>query len=198
MADEHEPDSLPGPQVPERPLVSHPRRLVIGVATLVIVVMFAVASHYQPLSVNPSWSNSGQPTVSGEVKVSLETTLSNSGPLGVSVLKLQPKVYADSPIVVAPLMPCFRIVKGQQYCGQDSQGFLTGQPFRTFALSGNGKMPVAWQYSFSCRPHPGGSSTIGPVEVSVTYRFFMFTHSIQLIVPNIETSGGSACSEAGG
>ena len=129
--------------------------------------------------------------------MSLETPLSNTGPFGVSVLALHPKVYADPPVVVHPLMPCIHVREYTRECAQDSQGLMIGNAFHPFALSGGSSLPVAWQFSFNCQPRADGSSISGPVEVRVTYRFAWFTHSVMLVLDNTETSGGSACISKG-
>ena len=168
--------------------------LVSGV--VVLIVLFTAASRYQPLVLTPSWTSSSISS-SDEATSSLIATLSNTGPLGVSVLALHMKVYADLPVVVSPPMPCshyFGIVRG---CVQKKNGFFAGNHFHPFALTGDNKIPVTWQYSFSCRPNVGGSSTGGPVEVHVTYRFAWFTHTTTLVIPNVGTSGGSSCIASG-
>jgi hypothetical protein len=165
--------------------------LLTGLVVLLIIA-FVAASHYQPLSIRPNWST-GSPPHSSVVKVSLETDLSNSGPLGVTVVAMHPTVYADPPVVVHSLMPCIHIKGRTRECAQDANGRFIGNTFHPFALSGNALLPVAWQYSFSCRPQSTGSWISGPVEVRVTYRFAWFTHSVLLIVANTETTGGSEC-----
>ena len=169
--------------------------LLAGVA-LVLVVLYVAASHYQPLSIRPSWETGSTPH-SSEVKISLATDLTNSGPLGVSVLAMHPTIYADPPVVVRPLMPCINIKGYIKECAQDSHGRFIGNTFHPFALSGEGTLPVAWQFSFSCRPQATGSYISGPVEVLVTYRFAWFTHSAMLVLANTATSGGNECSSTG-
>jgi hypothetical protein len=169
--------------------------LLAGVAVL-LIGLYVAASRYQPLSIRPSWASWHTPH-SSEVKMSLETKLSNTGPLGVSVLAMHPKVYADPPVAVHSLMPCIHIKGYTMECAQASNGLMIGNKFQPFALSGEGSMPVAWQYSFSCRPQATGSFISGPVEVRVTYRFAWFTHSVLLVLANTETSGGNACSSTG-
>ena len=85
------------------------RNLLIAGTAVLLVVLYLAASHYQPLSIRPSWADSGPLSSSREMKMSLETSLSNTGPFGVSVLALHPRVYADPPVVVHPLMPCVHI-----------------------------------------------------------------------------------------
>jgi hypothetical protein len=174
------------------------RTLLIFGAALAFALLLVAASRYQPLTLTPGWASWGQPNSSDEVSVSLETTLTNTGPLGVDVTVLRPKVYADPPVVVVPLMPCFNNIGRSKGCGQDPRGRITGNRFRSFALAGGSSMPVAWQYSFSCRPHTGGWYTSGPVEVRVTYRFTLFTHTVLLVLDNTDTSGGSSCSSPQG
>jgi hypothetical protein len=167
----------------------------ISLAGIVVLlaVLYVAASRYQPFSLRLTWGSSTRTSISKEVSASLQTSLTNTGPFGVSVLALQPTVYADPPIAVRPLMLCLHVVKRARTCGQDSQGLVTGNQFQPFSLSGGGSMSLAWQYSFSCRPHSDGSYTSGPVEVNVIYRFAWFTHSVTLLVNAAETSGGSAC-----
>ena len=173
-------------------------RVVVLLVVLVVIALLTFASRYQPLTVRPTWGSYGLPNSSGRVEASLATTLSNTGLLGISVLRLQPKVYADPPVVVKPLMPCFQVVEHQRQCHQDSRGFVAGDRFHSFSLGAETSMPLAWQYFFSCRPMSGNSYTSGPVELRVTYRIFFFTHLATLVIPNTQTSGGSACAKPTG
>ena len=173
-------------------------RILALLFALVVIAVLAFASRYQPLTARPAWGSYGLPNSAERVEVSLAANLSNSGPFGISVLKLQPKVYADPPVVVRPLMPCFQVVEHQRECRQDSRGFVAGDRFYPFSLGAGTSMPVAWQYSFSCRPLSGSSYISGPVEVRVTYRLLFFTHSAMLVIPNTQTSGGSACAKTSG
>jgi hypothetical protein len=155
---------------------------------VILVTVFVAASRYQPLTMTPGAAVWGPVSPSGEVNMSLETTLSNAGHLGVTVLALRPTVYADPPVIVKPLMPCFHYVGKSRECSQNKRGLLTGEPFHTFNLEQDGSIPVAWQYSFSCRPHAGGDTTPGPVEVRVTYRFLWFSHTALQVLPNTYTT----------
>jgi hypothetical protein len=168
-------------------------RFILGGLAVLLVVLYVAASRYQPLSIRPSWEDSGPLSPSRVVKVSLATPLSNTGPFGVSVLALHPKVYADPPVVVDPLMPCVHIKGYVRECAQDAHGLMIGNAFHPFALSGGNSLPVAWQFSFSCQPRSGGSWISGPVEVRVTYRFAWFEHSVMLVLANTQTTGSSAC-----
>lgn len=172
-------------------------RFVLFGVVVVLVVLYAAASRYQPLTIIPGGSTSGPLSSSNEATTSLLTTFSNTGPMGVSILALHPKVYADPPVVVGPPLPCFRYVGSVRWCGQKKNGFFAGNRFHPFALTGDNTIPVAWQYSFSCRALTGGSSISGPVEVRVTYRFGWFTHSILMAVANVPTSGGPVCTNQG-
>lgn len=169
------------------------RNSLLGAAIVLLMGTLLAASRYQPLSIRPSFASSGPVSSSEEVKMSLETNLSNAGLLGVSVLALRPIVDADPPVDVHPLMPCIHVQGRMKECAQDSHGLLIGNAFRPFALSGGDTLPVAWQYSFSCHPRPDGSFVSGPVEVAVTYRFGWFTHTVVLVLSDTVTSGGSAC-----
>jgi hypothetical protein len=131
------------------------------------------------------------------VTVSLSSTLSNTGPLGVDVIALHPKVYADPPVLVTPLRPCFQYFKGQHWCPQDKSGDFTGNTFHQFLLTGGNTIPLVWRYSFSCQLHPGGWSTSGPVEVRVSYRFGFFTHEVLLVLPNTATTIASPTGPCG-
>lgn len=173
------------------------RNYLLVAAAVMLVVLYAAASRYQPLSIRPSWASWGPIDSSGELKMSLQTSLSNTGPLGVSVLAMDPTVFADPPVVIHPLMPCIHILGRTRECAQDPHGYVVGNKFHPFALPGGSFLPVAWQYSFSCRPLVTGSSITGPVEVRVTYQFVWFTHSVMLVLDNTTTSGGSACSSKG-
>ena len=166
------------------------RRLLLLGAAVGLVVLFVAASRYQPLSITPGvayWKTRGTST---EVKVSLNTTLSSSGPFGVDVTALRPKAYADPPLVVAPLRPCFRYLQGVRWCAQDKSGYFIGNTFHPFTLTGSNSIPIVWQYSFSCLPYPEGgeSSLSGPVEVRVNYRFGFFTHQVLLVLSGNEVA----------
>jgi hypothetical protein len=164
------------------------RSLLIGGAVLA-VVLFVAASRYQPLSITPGMAGVKDRGSSTEVTVSLSTTLSNSGPFGVDVVALRPKVYADPPLVVTPLQPCFQYFKAQHWCPQDKKGYYTGDKFHPFVLTGGDTIPVIWRYSFSCRRYDAGKSYMsGPVEVRVQYRFGFFTHQVMLVLSGNETA----------
>lgn len=176
------------------------RFLLVGVAALV-VVLFVAASRYQPLSISPglaTWKYRGALT---EVTVGLVTTLSNSGPFGVDITALQPKVYADPPLVVTPLRPCFEYFKGKHWCPQDKNGYPTGNKFHPFVIIGGDSIPVIWRYSFSCRRYAAGESYLsGPVEVRVLYRFGFFTHEVLLVLSGNEAAPPNStgtCAPAG-
>lgn len=172
------------------------RGALVGAVALAVVVI-GLASRYQPLTLAPSWSTSGPLSPSGIVSVSLETNLANAGFFGVSVQRLDPTVYAQPPVVVAPLRPCFKFYKGTRQCSFDAKGYSVGDRFHPFALNGGSVMPVVWRNSYSCRPNSTGSSISGPVEVRVTYRFLLFTHTALLMLDNVSTSGGPGCNNSG-
>ncbi len=168
------------------------RSLLVGAAALV-VVLFVAASRYQPLSISPgmaTWKDRGSST---EVTVGLSTTLSNSGPFGVDIAALHPTVYADPPLVVTSLRPCFEYFKGQHWCPQDKNGYFTGDKFHPFVITGGNAIPVVWRYSFSCRRYDTGASYLsGPVEVRVRYRFGFFTHEVLLVLSGSEATPPSS------
>ena len=153
-----------------------------------VVLLWIAASRYQPLSIKPdmaTWKDRGSPA---QVTVSLSTTLSSRGPFGVDVVALHPTVYADPPLKVSPLQPCFEYFKRQHWCPQDKNGYFTGNKFRSFLLDGGTTIPLIWRYSFSCRPLAGSSGSLaGPVEVLVQYRFGFFTHDVLLELPDSST-----------
>lgn len=158
------------------------RWLLVGGAAL-IVVLFVAASRYQPLSIRPGLATWSDRSNSTEATVGLSTTLSNSGPFSVDVMAFDPTVYADPPLTVAPLQPCFEYFKGQPWCPQDKNGYPTGNTFRPFVLTGGKSIPVIWRYSYSCLPYAGGDGSLaGPVEVRVRYRFGFFTHEVLLVL----------------
>jgi hypothetical protein len=182
------------PAVPETERVRSPRMrrgrayLLLGVVAIILLTVVVAASRYQPLAMTSGAAIWGPLSSSDQVNMSLETTLSNAGHLGVTVLALRPTVAADPPVVVEPLMPCFHYVGHSRECSQDKRGLLTGDVFHSFPLAQGSSIPVAWQYSFSCRPLAGGSSISGPVEVRVTYRFLWFTHTELQVLANTGTS----------
>jgi hypothetical protein len=183
------PPSMPEDESGPLPRIRRRRTYVVLAGVLVILLtIFLAASRYQPLTMTSGAAIWGPLSSSDEVNMSLETTLSNGGHFGVTVLALQPKVYADPPVMVEPLMPCFHYVGHSRECAQDTKGLLTGETFHAFNLAQGDSMPVAWRYSFSCRPHTDGSSTSGPVEVRVTYRFLWFTHTALQVLANTSTS----------
>ena len=148
---ESEPDGVPVEPSHTPPAMSNARRprarrlrIVALLVVFVIIAVFAFASRYQPLTARPSWGSYGLPNSAQRVEVSLATNLSNSGLFGISVLKLQPKVNADPPVVVRPLMLCFQVVGHQRECQQDSRGFVAGDRFHPFSLGAGTSMPVAW------------------------------------------------------
>ena len=174
--------------------------MLIGGAVLV-VVLFVAASRYQPLSITPglaTWNDRGSST---KVTVGLSTTLSNSGPFGVDVMAFYPKVYADPPLVVNPLRPCFQYFKAEHWCPQDKYGYYTGNKFHPFVVAGGNSIPVVWRYSFSCRRYDAGESYGGgPVEVRVNYRFGFFTHQVLLVLSGNNAAPPSSttpCAPAG-
>ena len=163
-------------------------RTFLIAGALLILGLVVTASRYQPLSIGnaaATWKTRG---TNVEMTVSLSTTLSNIGPLGVEVTALRPKLYADPPVSVTPLRPCFQYFKKEHWCPQDKNGYFTGDRFRPFILKGSNTIPVIWRYSFSCLPRADGSTTSGPVEVRVTYRFGIFTHDVLLVLPGAETT----------
>jgi len=174
--------------------------LLLSVGVLVVVV-FVAASRYQPLSIKPGATTSPGRGSSTEVTVSLWTTLSNNGPFGVDVTALHPKVYADPPLVVNPLQPCFHYFKTSHWCPQDKSGLFTGNRFHPFVITGGHSIPVIWRYSFSCRRYDAGKSYAGgPVEVRVQYRFGFFTHQMLLVLSNDEVAppgSSTPCAPAG-
>lgn len=178
------------------------RRLALIGMAIVLVALFVAASRYQPLSIRPGGAYWKTLESSSEVEVNLETTLSSSGPFSVEVTGLRPKVYADPPLAVNPLEPCFRYFKGERWCPQDKDGYFIGSKFRAFDLSGSSSIPVLWRYSFSCLPYPEGgeSSLSGPIEVRVSYRFGFFTHQVLLVLSDNEVAPPSQtgpCAPAG-
>lgn len=169
------------------------RNFLLAGAFVLIVLLFVAASRYQPLTIQPAWSTSGPLSSTSEVKMGLETDLSNSEIFGVSVLALHPTIYADPPVSIHPLMPCIHVQGRTRECAQDSHGYPVGNAFHSFALAGRSFMPVAWRYSFSCRPMPGGYYRSGPVKVRVTYGFMWFAHTVTLNVIDGVSLGQSPC-----
>ena len=121
-------------------------RATLAFGVIAVMLLFGLVSRYQPLRLAPSWSTSGPLSPSDVATVSLVTTLANAGSFGVSVQKLEPKVYAEPPVVVAPLRPCFHYVGTTRQCSYDAKGYSVGEFFHPFALNGGAQIPVVWRY----------------------------------------------------
>lgn len=152
---------------------------------LLLIVSGLWASHYQPIVFAGGWG-AAHPSRGNEVNVNQELLLTNSGPIGVTVVAItSDHNYGLSSLAhFASPMVCPPITLHGGDCRQNKKtGLPEGVTFHPFNLTTDGRRAVLVRFEYVCTPPGGLGTALGNVTVPVKYRFLWFTHTISFSVP---------------
>src|SRR6202451_993316 len=182
---------------PDDPAVGlvKPRRIPTGtiISTISVVLLLiignVIASHYQPINVLGGGSV-GHPIGAQREATTQDFWLRNTGPIGVTVVALNPGEYQSSTsrrrIRLTPTTICpIETPRGGDCRQNRTTGLLEGLTFHPFSLTTDTNRPIVLRYDYHWAV--GAGSFAGTVTFPVTYRFLWFTHTIVLNEPANDT-----------
>lgn len=164
------------------------RRWPVVCATVCVTLLLVSglwASDYQPIVFAGGWA-AAHPSRGNHVNVNQELLLTNSGPIGVTVVAissdhnygLSPLAHFASPMVCPPIT-----LHGGDCRQNKTTGLPEGVTFHPFSLTTDSRRGVLVRFEYVCHPPGGQGTALGNVTVPVKYRFLWFSRTISFSVP---------------